>query len=77
MSDILVIGGGIIGLLTARELVQAGAKVTLVEMGETGREASWAGGHHLPPLPVALPGLGDGPGELESAHLPQPLHGAS
>jgi len=50
MSDILVIGGGIIGLLTARELVQAGAEVTLVEMGETGREASWAGGGIISPL---------------------------
>ncbi len=50
MSDILVIGGGIIGLLTARELVQAGAEVTLVEMGDTGREASWAGGGILSPL---------------------------
>jgi glycine oxidase len=50
MSDILVIGGGIIGLLTARELVQAGAAVTLVEMGETGREASWAGGGIISPL---------------------------
>lgn len=50
MSDILVIGGGIIGLLTARELIQAGAKVTLVEMGETGRESSWAGGGIISPL---------------------------
>jgi len=50
MSDILVVGGGIIGLLTARELVQSGAGVTLVEMGETGREASWAGGGILSPL---------------------------
>jgi glycine oxidase len=50
MSDIVVIGGGIIGLLTARELVQAGADVTLVEMGETGREASWAGGGIISPL---------------------------
>jgi len=51
MSDhILVIGGGIIGLLTARELVQAGAQVTLTEMGETGRESSWAGGGIVSPL---------------------------
>ncbi len=50
MRDILVIGGGAIGLLTARELVQAGARVTLVEMGETGREASWAGGGIISPL---------------------------
>ena len=50
MSDILVIGDGIIGLLTARKLVQADAEVTLVEMGETGRESSWAGGGIISPL---------------------------
>jgi glycine oxidase len=50
MSKILVIGGGAIGLLTARELLQAGADVTLVEMGETGRESSWAGGGIISPL---------------------------
>lgn len=50
MTDILVIGGGIVGLLTARELADAGAKVILVEMGETGRESSWAGGGILSPL---------------------------
>ncbi len=50
MSDILVIGGGAIGLLTARKLVRAGADVTLVEMGTTGREASWAGGGIMSPL---------------------------
>jgi glycine oxidase len=50
MSAILVIGGGIIGLLTARELVESGAQVTLVEMGETGRESSWAGGGIISPL---------------------------
>jgi glycine oxidase len=50
MSDILVIGGGVIGLMTARELAEAGAKVTLVEMSETGRESSWAGGGIISPL---------------------------
>ena len=50
MSDTLVIGGGIIGLLTARELAASGAHVTLVEMGDTGRESSWAGGGILSPL---------------------------
>ncbi|MGQ9831718.1 MAG: glycine oxidase ThiO [Thermochromatium sp.] len=50
MRDVLVIGGGIIGLLTARELHLAGAEVTLIEMGETGRESSWAGGGILSPL---------------------------
>lgn len=50
MSEVLVIGGGIIGLLTAKELMTAGAEVTLVEMGQTGRESSWAGGGILSPL---------------------------
>jgi glycine oxidase len=50
MSEILVVGGGVIGLMTARELSAAGADVTLVEMGGTGREASWAGGGILSPL---------------------------
>jgi len=50
MSDILIIGGGVIGLLTARELVAAGTGVTLVEMSATGQQASWAGGGILSPL---------------------------
>jgi glycine oxidase len=50
MSKTLVIGGGVIGLMTARELAAAGADVVLVEMGSTGRESSWAGGGILSPL---------------------------
>ncbi len=49
-NAILVIGGGIIGMLTARELALAGARVTLIERGETGRESSWAGGGIISPL---------------------------
>jgi glycine oxidase len=48
--DCVVIGGGIIGMLTARELVQQGLSVTLIERRETGSEASWAGGGILSPL---------------------------
>ncbi|SCZ51590.1 glycine oxidase ThiO [Thiohalomonas denitrificans] len=50
MFNILVVGGGLIGLLTARELVRSEAKVTVMERGTTGRESSWAGGGILSPL---------------------------
>lgn len=50
MYDVLVVGGGLIGMLTARELAAGGARVAVVERGQTGREASWAGGGILSPL---------------------------
>lgn len=46
----VVIGGGINGLLTTRELARAGVEVVLLERGEIGREASWAGGGIVSPL---------------------------
>ncbi len=43
MSDVLIIGGGVIGLSIARELRRRGAgKITVIEKGACGREASWA-----------------------------------
>jgi len=50
MYDVLIIGGGLIGMLTARELAAGGARVAVLERGRTGREASWAGGGILSPL---------------------------
>ena len=50
MTDCIVVGGGLIGMLTARNLQEGGADVLLVERGELGREASWAGGGILSPL---------------------------
>ncbi len=48
--DCLVIGGGLIGLLCARELAREGKRVRVIDRGAIGREASWAGGGILSPL---------------------------
>lgn len=50
MSVTTVIGGGLIGMLTARYLAQAGHKVAIYEKGGIGRESSWAGGGIISPL---------------------------
>lgn len=50
MSDFLIIGGGVIGMMTALQLADAGQQVTLVERGRCGQEASWAGGGIVSPL---------------------------
>ncbi len=42
MSDAIVIGGGVMGLATARELRRRGRSVTLLERAQPGRAASWA-----------------------------------
>lgn len=47
---VLIIGGGIIGMLTARELHQSGCSVTLLERQQVGRESTWAGGGIVSPL---------------------------
>jgi len=48
--DCLVIGGGLIGMLTARELRREGLRVAVVERQATGGESTWAGGGILSPL---------------------------
>jgi len=50
MSDVVVIGGGVMGMLTSRELVKSGFKVKLIEKAGLGGESSWAGGGILSPL---------------------------
>ena len=50
-TDPLIIGGGIIGLLSARELAISGQSVTILERNAgAGLESSWAGGGILSPL---------------------------
>ena len=50
MSDCLVVGGGVIGMMSARYLTQAGAKVRLIDQQACGLESSWAGGGIISPL---------------------------
>lgn len=49
MVDVIVIGGGVIGLSLAYELAGQGAGVQILDQGPLGREASWAGAGMLPP----------------------------
>ncbi|MGH8659055.1 MAG: glycine oxidase ThiO, partial [Gammaproteobacteria bacterium] len=62
IADCIVVGGGVIGLLTAYELAQEGLRVTVVERGHRiAGAASWASGGVLAPLypwricPAVLP----------------------
>ena len=48
--DYTILGGGIIGLLTAQQLIDAGATVQVIEKNTFGQESSWAGGGILLPL---------------------------
>jgi len=51
MSDVIIIGGGISGLLSARLLAAAGRSVLVVEKAaDLGQESSWAGSGIVSPL---------------------------
>jgi len=53
--DVIVIGGGIIGLSLSIELRKKSARVLIVERGEPGREASFAAGGMLVDCPFETP----------------------
>jgi len=55
--DVIVIGGGIIGLSLSIALRKRGATVLLVERGEPGREASQAAGGMLVDCPLETPAV--------------------
>jgi glycine oxidase len=48
-TDILILGGGVIGLTTAYFLAREGVRVEVIDRGDFGQEASWAGAGILPP----------------------------
>ncbi|MBT8145030.1 MAG: glycine oxidase ThiO [Gammaproteobacteria bacterium] len=50
-ADVIVVGAGIVGLLTARELQRRGLHVVVFERDSVGRASSWAGGGILSPIP--------------------------
>ena len=49
MTRSVVIGAGIMGLSIAWELAKRGHRVTVVQRGQIGRQASWAGAGILVP----------------------------
>ncbi len=49
VPDVVVVGGGVIGLSIAYFLSQRGATVTVLDQNQPGQEASWAGAGMLPP----------------------------
>ncbi len=53
--DVVVIGGGIIGLSLAIALHKRGVRVLVVERGEPGREASYAAAGMLADCPLEMP----------------------
>ena len=54
-SDVLIVGGGVIGLTTALKLAEDGISVVVCDRQNVAQEASWAGAGMLPPgnLPFA------------------------
>ena len=55
--DVIIVGGGIIGLSLSIALRKRGATVLVVERGEPGREASHAAGGMLVDCPLETPSL--------------------
>lgn len=47
-ADVLILGGGVIGLSTAYFLAREGVRVAVLDKGDFGRESSWAGAGILP-----------------------------
>jgi glycine oxidase len=66
--DVLILGGGVIGLTTAYYLAREGVTVEVVDKGDFGREASWAGAGIIPP---------GNPGSVSQPHEQLRAHGTA
>jgi glycine oxidase len=53
-GDVVIVGGGLVGLAVAFELARRGATVRVFDTGEPGRAASWAGAGMLAPYTEAV-----------------------
>jgi glycine oxidase len=51
-GDVIILGGGVIGLTTAYFLAREGVRVVLCDQRATGMESSWAGAGILPPSDI-------------------------
>jgi glycine oxidase len=51
--DVIILGGGVIGLTTAYYLAAEGVSVSVLDRGDLGRQASWAGAGIVPPGNIA------------------------
>ncbi|WP_434672826.1 glycine oxidase ThiO [Pseudomonas sp. R1-15] len=49
-QQVVIVGGGVIGLLTAFNLASEGQRVVLLDRSGVGQESSWAGGGIVSPL---------------------------
>ncbi|PKY10068.1 oxidoreductase [Acidithiobacillus marinus] len=49
-ESVILVGAGVIGLIAAMRLAEAGFDVCVVDRGQAAQEASWAGGGILSPL---------------------------
>ncbi|HVU90565.1 MAG TPA: FAD-dependent oxidoreductase [Pirellulales bacterium] len=59
-SDVLVVGGGIIGVCCARELAERGLSVTIIDQRDIGHGCSYGNAGWLTPcfaLPLPMPGM--------------------
>ncbi len=61
-ADVLILGGGVIGLTTAYFLARESVRVALIDKSDLGREASWAGAGIIPPA-------GERPAQTPMDHL--------